>query len=125
MCYKYLWDNVVSDNFPSDHFFDFFRLNPEITLSKEIKEQTASSGFPAQVKDFPITDQRSISMHYKLVLFFMYLIHTHTHTWSHCCLDSPQWMMLPCLTHVRVQQHGFLRTVVCNISFFYLLNYLT
>ncbi|XP_010253550.1 PREDICTED: exonuclease V, chloroplastic isoform X2 [Nelumbo nucifera] len=49
MCYKYLWDNVVSDNFPSDHFFDFFRLNPEITLSKEIKEQTASSGFPAQI----------------------------------------------------------------------------
>ena len=50
MCYKYLWDNLVADTFPSKEFFDFYRLNPHYILSKEITENTAKAGVPAEVK---------------------------------------------------------------------------
>ncbi|KAL3518342.1 hypothetical protein ACH5RR_020931 [Cinchona calisaya] len=48
MCYKRLWDNLVADKFPSGQFFDFFALNPHFILSREIREHTAKSGFPAE-----------------------------------------------------------------------------
>ena len=50
MCYKYIWDNLVADNFPSQKFFDFFTLNPYSILSEELRERTADSGFPADVR---------------------------------------------------------------------------
>ncbi|KAK9689605.1 hypothetical protein RND81_09G070900 [Saponaria officinalis] len=48
MCYKYLWDMLVSDNFPSKQFYEYFSLDPEHTLSDEIKMSTADSGFPSE-----------------------------------------------------------------------------
>ncbi|KAK7854599.1 exonuclease V, chloroplastic isoform X1 [Quercus suber] len=51
MCYKYIWDNLVADNFPSQKFFDFFTLNPYSVLSEELRERTADSGFPADTLD--------------------------------------------------------------------------
>ncbi|XP_017698165.1 exonuclease V, chloroplastic isoform X2 [Phoenix dactylifera] len=48
MCYKYLWDNLVADTFPTDHFFNHFNLNPLYTLSGEVKEYIASLGFHAK-----------------------------------------------------------------------------
>ncbi|KAK3206058.1 hypothetical protein Dsin_020104 [Dipteronia sinensis] len=51
MCYKYLWDNLVADNFPSRQFFDFFSLNPYHVLSEEVREITAEAGYPAKTLD--------------------------------------------------------------------------
>lgn len=51
MCYKYMWDDLVADKFPSKKFFDFFSLNPHHILSDEIREMTANSGFPAENLD--------------------------------------------------------------------------
>ncbi|XP_059660611.1 exonuclease V, chloroplastic-like isoform X2 [Cornus florida] len=48
MCYKYLWDNLAADNFPSRQFFDFFSLDPHSILCEEIRETTANSGFPSE-----------------------------------------------------------------------------
>ncbi|KAK6163270.1 hypothetical protein DH2020_000134 [Rehmannia glutinosa] len=48
MCYKYMWDSLVADKFPSQKFFDFFSLNPNHILSPEIRENTAKSGFPSE-----------------------------------------------------------------------------
>ncbi|XVF19498.1 hypothetical protein REPUB_Repub11eG0115700 [Reevesia pubescens] len=51
MCYKYLWDTLVADSFPSRQFFNFFSLNPNYILSEDIREKTANSGFPAKTLD--------------------------------------------------------------------------
>ncbi|XP_062015836.1 exonuclease V, chloroplastic-like [Rosa rugosa] len=51
MCYKYMWDNLVTSEFPSDQFFDYFSLNPDCDLSEEIREVTAKSGCPAKTLD--------------------------------------------------------------------------
>ncbi|KAK9940208.1 hypothetical protein M0R45_016879 [Rubus argutus] len=51
MCYKYIWDNLVADKFPSNEFFDFFSLNADCDLSEEIREIAANSGFPAKTLD--------------------------------------------------------------------------
>ncbi|KHG01831.1 putative exonuclease V [Gossypium arboreum] len=51
MCYKYLWDTLVANSFASGQFFDFFSLNRNYMLSKDIRERTASSGFPAKTLD--------------------------------------------------------------------------
>lgn len=51
MCYKYLWDKLVSDSFPSKQFFDFFSLDPYYLLSEEIRENTAKAGFPVKTLD--------------------------------------------------------------------------
>ncbi|XP_022730596.1 exonuclease V, chloroplastic-like [Durio zibethinus] len=48
MCYKYLWDTLVADSFPSRLFFDFFSLNHNSILSENIREKAANSGFPAK-----------------------------------------------------------------------------
>lgn len=49
MCYKYMWDALVADKFPSQKFFDFFSLNPNHILSPEIRDNAARSGFPSEV----------------------------------------------------------------------------
>ena len=49
MCYKYLWDNLVADDFPSKRFFTFFGLNPQHNLSEDLKVISADSGFSASV----------------------------------------------------------------------------
>ncbi|KAG6619846.1 hypothetical protein I3842_13G106400 [Carya illinoinensis] len=51
MCYKYLWDNLVTDEIPSSRFFNFFSLNRYSILSEEIRENAAKSGFPAKILD--------------------------------------------------------------------------
>ncbi|XP_039065994.1 exonuclease V, chloroplastic [Hibiscus syriacus] len=51
MCYKYLWDTLVADSFPSGQFFDFFSLNRNYILSEDIRERTANAGFPAKTLD--------------------------------------------------------------------------
>ncbi|GAV62081.1 Morph_protein1 domain-containing protein [Cephalotus follicularis] len=51
MCYKYLWDHLIVDNFPSSRFFDFFSLNRYQILTEEIIESTASAGYPAKTLD--------------------------------------------------------------------------
>ncbi|KAL9413062.1 hypothetical protein AB3S75_041687 [Citrus x aurantiifolia] len=48
MCYKYMWDNLAADNFPSMQFYDFFSLNSDCILSEEIIEKTFNAGFPAK-----------------------------------------------------------------------------
>ncbi|KAG1371596.1 exonuclease V, chloroplastic [Cocos nucifera] len=48
MCYKYLWDNLVADSFPTDHFFNHFNLNPLYILSGDVKEYIVSLGFNAK-----------------------------------------------------------------------------
>ncbi|KAK7404680.1 hypothetical protein VNO78_05636 [Psophocarpus tetragonolobus] len=47
MCYKYLWDNLVADDFPSKHFFTYFGLNPQSNLSEDLKVISANSGCSA------------------------------------------------------------------------------
>ncbi|KAF5751527.1 hypothetical protein HS088_TW02G00541 [Tripterygium wilfordii] len=51
MCYKYMWDSLVADKFPSRQFFDFFSLDPYYLLSEEIQVSTASSGFHVKTLD--------------------------------------------------------------------------
>ncbi|XP_050292644.1 exonuclease V, chloroplastic-like [Quercus robur] len=60
MCYKYLWDNLVADSFPSKQFFDFFSLDLYYILSKEIRENTAKSGFPVKTLDDVVRCYRNI-----------------------------------------------------------------
>lgn len=50
MCYKYMWDNLAADNFPSTQFYDFFSLDRDYVLSEDIIEITANAGFPAKVE---------------------------------------------------------------------------
>lgn len=49
MCYKYLWDTLAVNGFFAEQFFNFFALNRYNILSKEIREETAKSGFSAKV----------------------------------------------------------------------------
>ncbi|KAK6926827.1 Exonuclease V [Dillenia turbinata] len=51
MCYKHLWDSLAAEKFPSSLFFDFYSLNPQHILLKEIRDSTAKSGFPAKTLD--------------------------------------------------------------------------
>ncbi|KAJ1424312.1 Exonuclease V [Sesbania bispinosa] len=51
MCYKYLWDNLVADDFPSKKFFTYFGLNPERNLCEDLKMMSADSGFSASTLD--------------------------------------------------------------------------
>lgn len=55
MCYKFLWDNLAADNFPSTQFYDFFSLNSDCVLSEEIIEKTSNAGFPAKTLDDLVT----------------------------------------------------------------------
>lgn len=49
MCYKYLWDNLVADDFPSEKFFTYFGLNPQNNLCEDLKVIGADPGFSASV----------------------------------------------------------------------------
>ncbi|KAK7262357.1 hypothetical protein RJT34_29926 [Clitoria ternatea] len=51
MCYKYLWDNLVADDFPSEIFFTYFGLNPQHNLCEGLKLIGADSGFSASTLD--------------------------------------------------------------------------
>ncbi|XP_073050650.1 exonuclease V, chloroplastic-like [Primulina eburnea] len=51
MCYKYLWDSLVANKFPSHKFFDYFSLNPHYILSPEVRQVTEKSGFPSETLD--------------------------------------------------------------------------
>lgn len=58
MCYKYLWDNLVTTNFPMEEFFDHFKLNRLYILSGDVKEHIASLGFDVKV-EFSFYDLKS------------------------------------------------------------------
>lgn len=47
MCYKYLWDNLLANPFPSQKFLESFSLNPDYELSKQIRETAVQAGLPA------------------------------------------------------------------------------
>lgn len=49
MCYKYLWDSLISEKFPTENFFSHFDLNPNFLLSDDVKRYISSIGFNAQV----------------------------------------------------------------------------
>ncbi|CAN1198733.1 Exonuclease V, chloroplastic [Linum perenne] len=46
MCYKYILDSLVAGNFPADQFYEFFSLNRDTILSKEIRETAKEAGIP-------------------------------------------------------------------------------
>ncbi|CAL5097201.1 unnamed protein product [Urochloa decumbens] len=48
MCYKYLWDNLISEKFPADNFFSYFDLDPNYLLSDDVKQYISSLGFSAK-----------------------------------------------------------------------------
>ncbi|KAL8496742.1 hypothetical protein ACS0TY_020423 [Phlomoides rotata] len=48
MCYKRLWDSLVAERFPSQKFYKFYSLNPNHSLSPEIRENTSKLGFPSE-----------------------------------------------------------------------------
>ncbi|KAM3208081.1 hypothetical protein ACQJBY_063024 [Aegilops geniculata] len=48
MCYKYLWDSLISEKFPAENFFSYFDLNPDFLLSDDVKRYISSIGFNAQ-----------------------------------------------------------------------------
>lgn len=48
MCYKYLWDNLTTEEFPSDNFFSYFDLDPNYLLSDDVKGYISSLGFDAK-----------------------------------------------------------------------------
>ncbi|KAM6594032.1 hypothetical protein CsatA_001735 [Cannabis sativa] len=74
MCYKRMWDSLVSDNFPTKKFFDFYNLNPYNNLSEEIVDRTRNVGFPAQVKDSRFSNLRfSDTFYFVCVPKFIYL----------------------------------------------------
>ncbi|RDY13825.1 Exonuclease V, chloroplastic, partial [Mucuna pruriens] len=50
MCYKYLWDSLVADDFPSKQFFTYFGLNPQHNLCEDLKV-TSADGFSASTLD--------------------------------------------------------------------------
>lgn len=49
MCYKYLWDNLIANPFPTQQFLRLFSLNPNYLLSQEIRELAIQAGAPVQV----------------------------------------------------------------------------
>lgn len=49
MCYKYLWDNLVKNNFSFDQFFHHFNLNRWYILSGDVKKHIFSLGFDVKV----------------------------------------------------------------------------
>ena len=71
MCYKYLWDNLVSEKFPSDQFFEYFSLDSRCILSDEIKRLMVDSDFSAEVRYLP---------------FPFYIVAVSTHEVSAVCL---------------------------------------
>lgn len=50
MCYKFLWDNIVTSEFPSSSFFQYFGLRPQRSLSKDIRKHIADSGIGKKVQ---------------------------------------------------------------------------
>ncbi|XP_047315241.1 exonuclease V, chloroplastic [Impatiens glandulifera] len=51
MCYKLLWDNLATKDFPWKKFFDFYALDSTSLLSEDIRKNTTMSGFPAETLD--------------------------------------------------------------------------
>lgn len=47
MCYKYLWDNLVVRDFPSERLFEYFELNPRRNLCKDLRTACVDSGISA------------------------------------------------------------------------------
>ena len=66
MCYKYLWDNLVADDFPCWKFFDSFVLNPHTTLCEDLRLTSAESGFSSLVSQ---EDQIA-----KIIMFLLSII---------------------------------------------------
>uniref|UniRef100_A0A0E0KXZ6 Exonuclease V, chloroplastic n=1 Tax=Oryza punctata TaxID=4537 RepID=A0A0E0KXZ6_ORYPU len=48
MCYKYLWDNLISEKFPAENFFSYFDLDSSYLLSDDIKQYIRLLGLNAK-----------------------------------------------------------------------------
>ncbi|XP_072959784.1 exonuclease V, chloroplastic [Typha angustifolia] len=59
MCYKYLWDSLIAEQFPADHFFSYFNLNPQYILSDVVRQYINSLGFDAKTFEDVITYYRN------------------------------------------------------------------
>lgn len=49
MCYKYLWDTLITEKFPAENFFSYFHLDPNYLLSDDVRGYINSLGFDAKV----------------------------------------------------------------------------
>lgn len=75
MCYKYLWDSLVADDFPSRQFFEFFSLKPNHILSAGIREHSAKCGFTAEVS----SDKNK--KFFRIILFVSYFNEIKKEQW--------------------------------------------
>lgn len=48
MCYKYMWDNLVAGNFAPEQFYEYFGLNPQHTVCKDLRVPGADSALVSQ-----------------------------------------------------------------------------
>ncbi|KAL1361651.1 hypothetical protein HN51_009992 [Arachis hypogaea] len=55
MCYKYLWDNTIANDFPSGKFFTYFSLNPHHILAEDLQVTIAGSDFCVSASDKNLT----------------------------------------------------------------------
>ncbi|KAJ1261387.1 hypothetical protein BS78_09G025900 [Paspalum vaginatum] len=60
MCYKHLWDNLITGEFPAENFFSYFDLDPRYKLSDDLTGYMSSLEFNAEtfedvLKYFKIT----------------------------------------------------------------------
>ncbi|XP_023750287.1 exonuclease V, chloroplastic [Lactuca sativa] len=77
MCYKYLWDHLVANPFPTSQFLKLFSLNPNYVLSKEIQESAIQAGVEAQTLHDVLTQYQYIcsklpKAHNELLLRYEY-----------------------------------------------------
>lgn len=68
MCYKYLWDNMIVDNFPLGDFFEYFGLDPEYIFSEDVRQHISSSTFNVKVLDFPIQSNQFVQRYTLVIL---------------------------------------------------------
>ncbi|MED6176195.1 hypothetical protein PIB30_085743 [Stylosanthes scabra] len=63
MCYKYLWDSLVSNQFPSREFYHYFDLDPKRALCEDLKKASSNSGFSAEtLKEVVVCYQTACDM---------------------------------------------------------------
>jgi exonuclease V len=49
MCYKYLWNNLITEKFLAENFFSYFNLDSNYLLSNDVKGYISSLRFDAKV----------------------------------------------------------------------------
>ncbi|MED6159770.1 hypothetical protein PIB30_045297 [Stylosanthes scabra] len=77
MSYKYMWDNMIANDFPSGKFFTSFSLNRHQTLSEDLQEIGAGSDLNVSTLDdmvrcFANTCKMLAPAHHQLLLRYEY-----------------------------------------------------